>query len=35
MQTNNIKIRYASSADLSAILDLIIELAIFENAKEM
>jgi len=31
---NNIKIRYASEADMSAIYDLIMELAIYENAAE-
>lgn len=34
MQTNNITIRYATEADLAAILNLIIDLAIFENAKD-
>lgn len=34
MKTNNLTIRYATEADLAAILDLIIDLAIFENAKE-
>ena len=34
MQTNNITVRYATEADLAAILNLIIDLAIFENAKD-
>lgn len=33
MNYNNINIRYAKQKDLAAILDLIVELAIFENAK--
>lgn len=34
METKTIKIRYAAEKDLAAILDLIIELAVFENAKK-
>lgn len=34
MQNNNIIIRYAEEGDLAAILSLIVDLAIFENAEE-